>query len=255
MIKPFTVHALHYGEITADWSQLVYLYRCGEPLTFGVWGAAIEGQGYKILVDLGGFDPQVTNKVIAYQRSEDQTPVGALKKLGWRAEEVDLVLLTHLHWDHVGDTLRPFTKARLVLQGSEWAFAHAPIDPQTWAYFSFNKVCLDPNVEYFQWLFVEGEHEILPGLKLIPTPGHTPGHQSVLVKTDEGPLVICGDAVNIETNLIEHRPSGITQNAGEYMSSMAKVCRLGTRLIAAHELSLKDMQDRSFPLIPATDHA
>jgi N-acyl homoserine lactone hydrolase len=43
---------------------------------------------------------------------------------------------------------------------------------------------------------LEGEHEVLPGIRVVPTPGHSPGHQSVLVETDDGLAVVAGDVAH-----------------------------------------------------------
>jgi N-acyl homoserine lactone hydrolase len=92
--------------------------------------------------------------------------------------DVVCVINTHLHFDHCGGNRLfpgvPIHVQRLELQG--------PYDPAEWVDF--------PGATYVEH---DGEAEVLPGIRLLPTPGHTPGHQSVLVDTPDGLVVVGGD--------------------------------------------------------------
>ena len=92
--------------------------------------------------------------------------------------DVVCVINTHLHFDHCGGNRLfrgvPIHVQRLELQG--------PYDPPEWVDF--------PGATYVEH---DGEAEVLPGIRLLPTPGHTRGHQSVLVDTPDGLVVIGGD--------------------------------------------------------------
>jgi len=96
---------------------------------------------------------------------------------------IDIVVNTHLHFDHCGGNHlfpgKPIYVQRRELDGArskdeytipEW------VDP--------------PGVQYIP---VDGELELLPGIRLVPAPGHTPGSQIVVVETADHPIVICGD--------------------------------------------------------------
>lgn len=91
---------------------------------------------------------------------------------------IDIVVNTHLHFDHCGGNRLfpgvPIHVQRLELQG--------PYDPPEWVDF--------PGATYVEH---DGEAEVLSGIRLLPTPGHTNGHQSVLVDTPDGLVVIGGD--------------------------------------------------------------
>jgi glyoxylase-like metal-dependent hydrolase (beta-lactamase superfamily II) len=131
----------------------------------------------------------------------------SLQRLGIRREEVDLVLATHLHWDHAGGFTRrgrdglelTFPRARHVVQRSEWDFALDP-DPRSRA--GYVEEDLLPVAEAGQLEFVDGEAEVVPGLVVRQTGGHTPGHQLVIVKPSEDlACAVTGDLVPMQPHL------------------------------------------------------
>jgi glyoxylase-like metal-dependent hydrolase (beta-lactamase superfamily II) len=131
----------------------------------------------------------------------------SLKRIGVRSAEVDVVLSTHLHWDHAGGfTTREadgsyaitFPRAKHFVQKLEWDFAQAP-DPRSRAgYYAedFEPVANAGLVE-----IVDGESEILPGVVLRPTGGHTPGHQFLLFRNGDVACVMTGDIVPTQAHL------------------------------------------------------
>lgn len=112
----------------------------------------------------------------------------ALAELGYAPEDVRWVINTHLHFDHAGgNTYRPpdaaqasvqvsFPRARYVVQQSELEFARHANERTAASY-------LAPNFASVPFTLLDGEREILPGIRGLPTPGHTPGHQSVLIES------------------------------------------------------------------------
>ncbi|MHB0948922.1 MAG: MBL fold metallo-hydrolase [Gemmatimonadaceae bacterium] len=111
----------------------------------------------------------------------------ALREAGYRPEDVALVINTHLHFDHAGGntikaddgTIRPaFSNARYVMDRGEYHYATHTNERTAGSYFPHNFV---PLVEQGLVDFVEGEQEIVPGISMYATPGHTPHHKSVLI--------------------------------------------------------------------------
>ena len=109
----------------------------------------------------------------------------ALAAAGHAAADVRWVINTHLHFDHAGGdsyrdaagALRPsFPNARHVVQRGELEFARHPNERTAGSYLAANFSGID-----FQ--LVEGDTEVLPGVRCLPTPGHTPYHQSVLIES------------------------------------------------------------------------
>ena len=112
-----------------------------------------------------------------------------LTQLGIRPEDVVLVINTHLHFDHAGGNtwrdpsgaIRPtFPNARYVVQAGEYEYATHTNERTAASYFPNNFV---PIRAAGQFDLVTGEREIAAGLTVVPTPGHTPHHQSVLIES------------------------------------------------------------------------
>jgi glyoxylase-like metal-dependent hydrolase (beta-lactamase superfamily II) len=110
-----------------------------------------------------------------------------LRAAGFRPEDVAIVIDTHLHFDHAGgNTYRDragkvhltFPRARYIVQRGEYHYATHTNERTAGSYFAHNFV---PVFEAGAFDFVDGEREIVPGIRVIPTPGHTPHHQSVLL--------------------------------------------------------------------------
>ena len=110
--------------------------------------------------------------------------------LGVKPEDITLMIDTHLHFDHAGGNtfvdgggiVRPtFPNARYVVQRGEYEWATHTNERTSASYFPHN---FEPIVAAGLYDFVNGEAEIWPGIRLIPTPGHTPHHQSVLLESD-----------------------------------------------------------------------
>ena len=96
---------------------------------------------------------------------------------------VAIVVNTHLHFDHCGGN-RLFPGVPIHVQRRELADARTQDDYTIREWVDF------PGATYVEH---DGEAEILPGVRLVPAPGHTEGHQIVVVETDEGPVVLGGD--------------------------------------------------------------
>ena len=113
-----------------------------------------------------------------------------LEHAGVDPADVDTVVLTHLHSDHCGWAVLPdgtpmFPNARYVVQRRETT----TLPPALQAY------VIDPLRGTGQLDEIDGGQELAPGIRIIPTPGHTPGHQSVVVDTDGRPVIVTGDVL------------------------------------------------------------
>lgn len=126
----------------------------------------------------------------------------ALQALSIHPDAVDTVVMTHLHADHIGwntsdeeGEARPmFRRARYLLSAKEWAFwsaeNDATVERHVRSLMALDRVAL-----------VNDNYEIVPGVSLFPTPGHTPGHTSVLILQRGEGGVITGDAAHHPTEL------------------------------------------------------
>jgi len=155
---------------------------------------------YKVLVDTGMCETALADwhHPGSFQ-GEDEPIHERLKALGVRPEEIELIILTHLHWDHCHN-LGQFPNARRVVTKRELMFA---LDPIPLYFKSYEHERLGKRAPFVGVKFdtVEGETELLPGIQVFPTLGHSVGHQSVAVQTAKGAHVITGDACFAYVNL------------------------------------------------------
>ncbi len=131
----------------------------------------------------------------------------ALAAAGFRPEDVRWVINTHLHFDHAGgNTVRrpdgsvtlAFPEAFYVLQRRELDFASHPNERTQASYLPPN---FAPVVQSGRMRLVDDETEVLPGILLLPTPGHVPFHQSIVVQDGGEAAIFLGDIVPTAAHL------------------------------------------------------
>ncbi|MEW5759138.1 MAG: N-acyl homoserine lactonase family protein [Candidatus Thermoplasmatota archaeon] len=178
-----------------------------------------------ILIDTG--IGELPEKYIKYYNPDRKITIKkSLEKHGLKPNDITIVINTHLHIDHCGNN-RLFKKAKFYVQKIELEYAKAPHRFQKGGYIreAFE------DCDYFQ---VEGEHEVVEGIKLIKTPGHTPGHQSVIVNYKEK-IVYCGDIAPLKENLEERNIIGILFNPVDALDSIDKIRSIKGKYVYSHD--------------------
>ncbi len=162
----------------------------------------VETPNALVLVDtgIGNKESDKFRDIYGVDNAGDPTRLeDALRSLGFEVGDVDLVVSTHLHFDHAGGnlvlapdgTMAPaFPRARFVMQKGELGFANSPSERVRASYMAKN---YRPLVEAGLVDTVEGPSELLTGIQLLPTPGHTPFHQSILVESQGETAVFLAD--------------------------------------------------------------
>ena len=245
------VKALKMGDLIVEKSTLTYCQSYGEKIKIPMWAVAIYGNGHKILVDTGIDECDwIIQKLSPCERKDDEDIVAAIQKhLGWKPTDVEIVINTHLHHDHCGEN-RSFHNARFYVQEAEYRAAMNPAEHQKKLY---KRDLFDSRaVNYFDWHFCKGEEEILPGIKVIPTPGHSAGQQSVLVRTEEGTLCITGDVANLCANVNENIPVTFAVSLVDELNSLQRIRELADFMIPGHEPCISDGQESDFPAVRKT---
>ena len=182
-MKQYKIRALPLSSMELDKAVLMYRFNYGQKIQVPNVMWHIEGADKNILVDTAA-DAKLATDFRGLPAKEIMSFEGALESVGLKPEDVDIVIQTHLQWDHCANTHK-CKNAKILVQEVELRFAYAPHPILAPTY----KKSLFRGVTF---TVVKGYHEIAPGIELIPTPGHTPGNMSVAVNTAKGKAVITG---------------------------------------------------------------
>jgi glyoxylase-like metal-dependent hydrolase (beta-lactamase superfamily II) len=131
----------------------------------------------------------------------------AIAEAGFSSDDIDVVIDTHLHFDHAGGNTRAlpdgtialsFPRARYIVQRGEFEWAHVRNERIQASYLPHN---FDPVMEAGRLELLTGDVEILPGINVLRTPGHTPHHQSVLVRSGGETACFLADVIPTAAHL------------------------------------------------------
>ena len=218
---------------------------CGKMIYIPSISWLIKTPTEKILVDTGMPDTETssTNHYNGSYQLPGERIDEALKINNIKPEEITTVIFTHLHWDHAQNGyLLP--NAKFYIQKKELDFAKNP----TGTYHrSYDHPCLGltPSITQIQdrLIILDGDHNLTPEIRILLTPGHSPGHQIVVVQTASGPYVIAGDAILCYDNLLpsmsedivlpgRHKDSSETKTVIEKIMTLAGVVH---RILPGHD--------------------
>lgn len=191
--------AMHGVVPKTMWSKLV---SCDEHnrCTYTTNCLLVELHGRRVLVEAGNGDKFPARMKEIFGIDHDRSVSVALAEIGVEPDSIDVVVLTHLHFDHVGGCTRRagaavepvFRRARHVVQRAELDAALHPHERNRASYLDEN---LGPLLEAGLVDAVDGEVEVTPGVRVLPTPGHSRGHQSVLIDGGGERALFLGDVV------------------------------------------------------------
>ena len=156
-----------------------------------------------------------------------------LAAVGIDPGDVAFVVNSHLHFDHVGGNAE-IPNARIVVQRPEWEAGHQPrLARQN----SYDARDYDTGHDVLQ---VSGEHDLFGDGRVVcmPTYGHTPGHQSLLVRLDGGPVLLASDACYLRRNLDEMHLPTVVHDGDAALASLRRLDahrRRGTRVFFGHD--------------------
>ncbi len=160
-----------------------------------------------------------------------------LKQVGVSPEQVKMIVMSHLHWDHCG-LLKAFPNAEIVIQRDEYRYAMQLPDFARHYYRT-------PNYDSpkLKWRLIDGDEVLQPGIIAVATPGHTPGHQSLLVELPEtGAVILTGDCANMRENIDNMVISGIFVDPVQSLHSLKKLKMLQqltkAKIFYGHDLEL-----------------
>ncbi len=244
-MREYFIKPLKQAGITAPIGVGMMMQDIRQTVTCPVFVWFIEGAKEKILVDAGvsalGEDGKVCDFPV--EGGGEEGLRNALNWVGTSPEEIDILILTHLHFDHTA-CARLFKNSRIYVQKREWETAFNPIPSSRPHYDS----TLFGPLENMDLILVEGDHEISDGIKLLYLPGHTQGLQGVALSTKKGTAVLASDLcytyLNINSPFPEtpFYPPGIHVDLTEWFDSMWKVIRIASKrelIYPGHDPSLE----------------
>ena len=166
--------------------------------------------------------------------TDEDLLIHRLDALGLETGNVDLVVMSHLHYDHAGGA-QLFPKSELIVQRDEYSYAHYPASFFEPFYYKKNFDLPD-----HRWRLLDGDAEIVPGVTVLRSDGHTPGHQSLLVELPEtGPVILAGDSCYWQESIDKETPPGVVWDPTRAMHSIKRlktIARLmGGRIFPSHD--------------------
>lgn len=233
-MQQLKIHPLPIINLEVPKGCFTYLIDPAKIINVPVYSWYIEGTKERILVDVGCSAQTMIQKG---QKAEDVlSPSDALKTVGTSPEEINIVICTHLHVDHIGYG-HIYKNARFIVQKDELEAALNP-HPIQKLQFRHNSMLKDLNFE-----IVEGDIQVAEGIRLLLTPGHTAGNQSVVITTEKGDVIISGICSIMENfeppdEVKVHMPvitSGVHIDARQAFKSLLRIKQEADIVIPLHD--------------------
>ena len=189
-------------------------------------------------------------KLIVYHL--DRSVTGQLAEIGVKPADIGRVAISHTHGDHIGN-VNLFANSTIVMQRAEYSWIHSTDGPND----NVNQLMalarqLLGSPKNLQ--LIDGDTDVFGdgSVTLVSTPGHTPGHQSLLVRLrNSGFIVLSGDVVHLEGNFEKDIVPSLNTNKAESIASMERVRRLIATYKATFFINHDKVQTDKLKLIPA----
>jgi len=223
-MKPWTIYILKYARRDARTSEMVVGDLAMQPFDMAYYMWAVTNGEQTVAVDMGFTEP------IAKKRGRQwlSEPAALYESVGLDPKRITDVIVTHLHWDHVGH-YSLFPNARFHVQEEEMGFwtgrnaRHAFMaksieveDEQAMV-----RLAYDGRMN-----FLHGSREIVPGIAAHPVSGHTRGMQIVSVAAGSGPTVIASDAAHTYLNLERNQPFPTLHDVPHFIDGFERIREL-----------------------------
>jgi hypothetical protein len=187
IMSVYTIKPLLLAKVASEKGPMTYLTYHGQPVfrPYVFW--YIQADDKHVLVDTAIEAEDYKSYRTPFKNlplEPVQTFEEALAKVNCDPDDIDIIIQTHLHMDHMYNTSK-CRNALIYVQEEELTFALKP-------HVIFEIVYPAEIISKLEFKTLKGEETILPGISVLPVPGHSPGCQAVIVQTSEGKAVISG---------------------------------------------------------------
>ena len=261
----YETYALRYGSTGANKAGKFHDFAAyGEPdepapMEFYFW--LLRNDDRIVLVDCGFDDVRTAERGYLHTNH----PIELLARFGVRPEEVDHVVISHMHFDHIGN-VELFPNATFSIASEEFQFWTGPFADR-------EHLCRHTDAREVQMVvklyqegrvrLVESPEELFPGIKVTPMRGHTPGHIITEVATRTGSVVLAADAIHYYEEMERDRPYWVFTDLEGMYKSYAFLNELashpGVSVVAGHDPAVlsrfKAVDDDCVDLAIRTDQA
>ena len=238
MSNLWEVYAIKYADRNGRTRRESFLFdddHAGpHPMDYFVW--LLRNGDQHILVDTGYDHAEAKRR----DRPILRDPAESLAVAGLSAEQIETVIITHLHYDHAGGLDR-YPRAQFHLQAAEMAFATGPCmcDPTLQMPYTADHVCeMVQHLYSGRVIFHEGSAEIAPGVRVHAIGGHARGLMAVQVMTPLGPLCLASDAAHYYENYLLRKPFPIVVDVEDMVAGFDRIQALANgwqRVVPGHD--------------------
>lgn len=254
----YKIVPLYYGRFPSyEKSVPQMMTDYGKKIDSPAMGYLIQGNGKNILVDTGPGDEESLGKLhpgLEIDFPVEANVVNVLAAKGLKPEDIDAVVWTHLHWDHCYNGEKFPETTPFYVQEAEIQYAMNPLDIHINVYESpKGGDMIPPWMQVMKQIkMVKGDMELADGIQSLFTPGHTPGGQSILVNTVDGPYLIAGDTVMQYENWAgkgaqRHLYSTAHVSLLDFEASLKRLDELHAFILPGHDY--KVFEHESYPAV------
>ena len=248
-LPEYELYAIRYAHLAARRKDL---FAHGDPhdgpmdVDYFIWVAV--GEERSFVVDIG-FSQATGDK---RNRKLLRCPIDSLRLIGLDPNEIQDVVITHLHYDHAGN-FKLLPAAKFHIQEPEMNFAAGRHMRNAFfrGAYEVEDIVDVVRLNYAERVFFySGRVDLAPGITLEPMPGHTPGQQMVRVHTKRGWVVLLSDAAHYFENILSCRPFSAVLNMPEMVDSFDRILTLAggvDRMIPGHDPLVMQMYPDASP--------
>lgn len=222
----YEIFAMKMGEKEVDSSTIFYQSTSGQKVLKSFYFFCLKSEAHIILLDTGISPEEMAAREMVPRRSRQEL----LSSIGVRPEDIEAIVLTHLHTDHFSGT-ELYPSAIFYIQRLEshfWSEEMGKFPHLLYPAFTKGRPIAD--IETLHKLngqnrvrFLDGDGDIFPGLRSMWCGAHTPGSQLVLVQTNLGPVLCCSDFFDCIQNWADRVPPGVFTSLPEWLSGFGRI--------------------------------